>query len=656
MTQRLGTAKVGSDKKIVAPTEARLSAINATTTVKADVVTTFLTNGDNPGPTFRGREIFLNQYYQPGGSQTTPPSFSAITGPVNLIAERKRVAGTGVDKPFDVIEFSNTAITPAASSNIFLAITDFVRGNAGVFLDKTAEVVNAPPVPYNGDRFLGGIAITTGNKGHDLIIPSGPGLRTNRGGPFFSLVNRSSAFVNIGNGDDAIIGGYEPDYFGSKAYSELYSLKSPTTASTSAALGTKFFVGGSYHDVLDGGLDSDYLIGDRFNGYELYFPLGVASAIPSTWDKQKKALSAYQPEINDGLGNSLTGTTIKGRTYSLWMPGNDVIRSHAGNDLVFGDDNALDNLAQLKVLKDNITGIDPSDPDKYGSISGENYNSIKLGADFIDAGEGNDEIHAGFGSDAIIGGGGADIIDIGAQVAVAGYTPFFGPKVVYGDNATWNGSTWASDLASKSPDIFIVGSLYTRESEISSSNSDANLNYDSFKSIRQNIEAFEKDFKEVKGVLKLIPKIGTVAKVVDAGISILKAIFPDPKPFSLVGESRPKANDAITVIKDFDAFDQITFSLPIGEKYEERVVTNFSLSTDNSNPLLGVIDRKPGTVIEVRGDVGTVYDRIFLEGYTGGLVGLKRESTPNATLYTLGGRDFRDILNENGSPVYGDVF
>lgn len=124
----------------------------------------------------------------------------------------------------------------------------------------------------------------------------------------------------------------------------------------------------------------------------------------------------------------------------------------------------------------------------------------------------------------------------------------------------------------------------------------------------------------------------------------------------MAGESRPKANDAITVIKDFDPFDQITFSLPIGEKYETRVTTNFSLSTDGSNPLLGTIDRKPGTVIEVRGDIGTVYDRIFLEGYTAGLVGLKRETTPDATFYTLGGRDFGDILNENGSPIYGDVF
>jgi len=655
---------LGSDTPIVARNERELKLINAATTLAIGVKsryfneTRFLTSSIT-----NKRDVFLNSYLEGGSKNGQVIEFQSLdVATVKLL--RRVIDGTRSSKPFDVIEF-----TPGVNStdlDVFLSVGDTVRGVARYF--RTIQGGFSEQVRTSGEQFLGGIAIKTGEKGNDLILSSGPGAeRSNTSTDSFTLVNRTSSYVNIQDGDDAVIGGFGRDYFGSRSVAEIDSLSSEKRFSTSNARGSKLFIGGSSGDVLDGGADPDYLVGDRFNGYELYLKASNLSdllPISSPWSNQSKYLEAYQSILPAGVGDRLTGLTVKtlstglvtsSQPYSLWMPGNDVIRSYEGKDIVFGDDNAINNLAQLKILKDNITGVNPSDPDKYGAINANNFNSVRLGADFIDAGGGNDEIYAGFGSDAIIGGGGSDFIDIGAQVAVKGYTPFFGPKVVYGDRAFWNGSEWKSDPDTKAPDVFIVGALYTRESELQASNSQASLNFSQSSSIRESVESFESEWKTYGKVLGLIPKIGVVAKVVDGVIALTKALFPAPKPFPIAGESVPKANDALTVIKDFDQFDQLTFSLAKGEQYEIKK-TNLTLSDDPSNPLLGRIQNKKGTIIEVRGDAGTTYNRIFLEGYDSGLVSLKTESTGTATFYTLGGRDFGDILDANGTAVYGDVF
>ncbi len=662
-------SNLGLDKPIVARNEGELRLTNAATTLAIGVKsryfneTRFLTSSIT-----NKRDIFLNSYLEGGSKNGQVIEFQSLdVATVKLL--RRVIEGTGSTKPFDVIEFAPGNIS--TDLDVFLAVGDTVRGVARYFTLFGGSSKSAPTsvvASTSGEQFLGGIAIKTGDKGNDLILSSGPGAeRSTTSDNSFTLVNRTSSYVDIQDGDDAVIGGFGADYFGSRSFAEIAALSSEKRSSTSSARGSKLFIGGSSDDVLDGGADADYLVGDRFNGYELYLKASnLSSLLPfsSPWSNQSKYLEAYQSILPTGVGDRLTGLTVeilssgsvKSRTpYSLWMPGNDVIRSYEGKDIIFGDDNAIDNLAQLKILKDNITGVNPSEPDKYGAINANNFNSVRLGADFIDAGGGNDEIYAGFGSDAVIGGGGSDFIDIGAQVAVKGYTPFFGPKVVYGDRAFWNGSEWKSDPGTKAPDVFIVGSLYTRESELQASNSQASLNFSQSSSIRESVESFEAEWKAYGKVLGLIPKIGVVAKVVDGVIAFTKALFPAPKPIPIAGESVPKANDALTVIKDFDQFDQLTFSLAKGEQYEIKK-TNLTLSDDPSNPLLGKIQNKNGTIIEVRGDAGTTYNRIFLEGYDSGLVSLNTESTGAATFYTLGGRDFGDILDANGTAVYGDVF
>lgn len=670
--KRSGVAKLGSNKPIVASKESDIQLINATTTLSIGVGKRYFNDSRFNLDFIRtaNRDIFLNSYLPGGSNNGRTLEFTGGLDTATAKLERRELPGLGSAKPFDVIELTSGTI--ASDVDVFLAIEDRARG-VGRYSTTVGGGRGSIPVSVvaltNGERLLGGIAITTAVKGNDLILSSGPGVeRSTTDRDSFTLVNRTSSYVNIQNGDDAVIGGFGSDYFGSKSYDELYDLSSEKQSSKSSARGTKLFIGGSSNDVLDGGADADYLVGDRFNGYELYWKTSnpFDSLPPSSpWASQATFLSNYQRVLPNGVGDRLTGVTVKtlssgavtSRTpYSLWMPGNDVIRGYEGNDFIFGDDNAINNLAQLKVLKDNITGVNPSDLDKYGPINASNFNSVRLGADFIDAGEGNDEIHAGFGSDAIIGGGGSDLIDLGAQVAVKGYTPFFGPKVAYGDHAFWNGSEWQSDPSTKAPDVFIIGALYTQESDIQASKSDAFLNYSQSSSIRESIESFENQWKTYDRLVKLIPKLDVISKVVNGGISAIKALFPAPKPFAIVGDSRPKANDTITVIKDFDPFDQLTFSLFKGEQYEARKTTNLTLSSDTSNPLLGNIQGKRGTIIEVRGDAGTVYNRVFLEGYESGLVSLKTESTADATFYTLGGRDYGDILDANGKAVFGNVF
>ena len=658
------SSNLGSDKPVVARNKQELQLINASTTLDIGVASRYLDDSDFfPSSIAKSSRIFLNSYLEGGSNNGKSLEFKQLDVPrVKLL--RSVLDGVSSSKPFDIIKF--TPGNRSSDLDVFLAVGDTVRGIARYF--RTIRGGFSEQIQTSGEQFLGGIAIKTGGRGNDLILSSGPGAeRSNTSTDSYTLVNRTSSFVDIQNGDDAVIGGFGKDYIGSRSFAELDALSSEKRSMISNSKGSKFFIGGSSSDVLDGGTASDYLVGDRFNGYELYLKSSnFSSLLPATspWSSQSKYLQTLQSKLSAGVGNQLTGLTVETlstgfvtsrKPYSLWMPGNDVIRSYEGNDIVFGDDNAVDNLAQLKVLKDNITGVNPSDPDKYGAINSNNFNSVKLGADFIDVGAGNDEVYAGFGSDAIIGGSGADFIDTGAQVVVKGYTPFFGPKVVFGDRAFWNGSEWKSDPDSKAPDIFIVGALYTRETEIQASNSQAFLNFSQSSSIRETVEDFENEWKSYGKVLGHIPKIGVVAKVADVAITLIKTLFPAPKPLPIAGESVPKANDALTVIKDFDPYDQLTFSLAMGEQYEIKK-TNLTLAGDPSNPLLGKIQNKRGTIIEVRGDAGTAYNRIFLEGYDSGLVSLKTEETRDAIFYTLGGRDFGDITDAGGNAVYGGVF
>lgn len=104
--------------------------------------------------------------------------------------------------------------------------------------------------------------------------------------------------------------------------------------------------------------------------------------------------------------------------------------------MIYGDDNTINhNLYQLPTIRQWLPYTPYEVWNSGGGVSSSNWTSIKLGADEIDGGPGNDQIYGGVGRDAIIGGYGFDIIDIGPQIVVPGYEPFYGLKVVYGDKS-----------------------------------------------------------------------------------------------------------------------------------------------------------------------------------------------------------------------------
>lgn len=146
-----------------------------------------------------------------------------------------------------------------------------------------------------------GIHVTTHTRGDDVILPYGTGnidaiIDNERSA---TIVDRGSTLINIGDGNDVVIGGYGTDYLAS-----IIKNKGIIPDAT----GTKFFVGGSNNDNLYGGRESDLLVGDRWGGHELYLTSESLHDVPAKWLKQANNLKAYQPpDFKEGAGSSLLG-------------------------------------------------------------------------------------------------------------------------------------------------------------------------------------------------------------------------------------------------------------------------------------------------------------------------------------------------------------
>lgn len=510
---------------------------------------------------------------------------------------------------------------------------------------------------------IAGLSLSTFSDGDDLILPYGIGAQKYEGK---TITERGVNYISVGSGFDVVIGGYGKDFFGAVDGQVLAELEKPTQLAQSASGGSKFFVGGSSNDVLDGSNGQDLLTGDRFNGYELYLPSTALKGIPSAWDKQLSSLLSYQPQgFSDGKGagfsilaETRSGTFGQSTPYPLWVPGNDVLRGYEGEDLIYGDDSLMDtNLFQLETIKKWISNT-PSEVADAGGIRTSDWEAgtLTLGADFINAGQGNDQIYAGVGADAIIGGYGADVINTGSQIIADGYNPFFGLKVAYGDNAVYDPitMTWQEDNSSKDPDLFIIGGLYDSESVLKSSNSNQlDTLSGERKTVSESLSKFEEAWITANKNIKLIPKVGSfISSVVDAAIGLLK--LQDPKPVSLT--ANPKATDALTVIKDFDALDQLTITVPKGEILEFTRSTFILGGLDSANLLGGGTSGTNGLILRIAKDAGTSYDRVYLQGVNR-LVILGKSLDPDnkSDTYTFGGEDYASILGSDGKQVYQDV-
>ena len=492
-----------------------------------------------------------------------------------------------------------------------------------------------------------GFGISMATEGNDIVIPQGRGQFSSSSGyskaKAFSI-DYGSTFVNVHNGLDAVVGGQGRDHFVSQSmgFKEAYSLYQNkfVGAKPVVVTGSKFFVGGSYDDLLAGGVDADLLIGDRFNNYELYLNKAALSKnIPARFEGLKNRLLSYQPDSWNGIGNKSTenypGTMISittgfgdkldqeyNRVNQLWVPGNDVIHGYSGDDIIYGDNNIGDNYYIYKMLKDS------------------NWMGRKrIGDDFLDGGPGNDIIFGGIGTDAIIGGTGSDIISAGDLIIAPGYDPLFGPKVVWGGQYNKAG-------VSPEPDLFVVGNLFDDEAQIDASRSGV-------EEIARNIEDSKKNFDKLSKLWEgtkfvLTTASDTLALIGDIVSGVKDLVSSDNAEEPKV---KPRPIDAVTLIKDFDKSDIVVFKVPSGAdvKCSNGEGGKGNLQSDSlfikNNPLLGVDNNYNGTGISYSATAGQQFNRIILDGYNDKLFVLGSVESPasDGVYKILGGAAYADI-------------
>jgi hypothetical protein len=503
-----------------------------------------------------------------------------------------------------------------------------------------------------GDEYLPwrrrvGLAIRMDTNGNDIIIPNGRGqVRSyknisSRDKPALSI-DSDFTFIVTQNGVDSSIGGFGQELIFAEnvKYTEAEAaLRRKFNQSESNFGGSKFFVGGSDDDLLAGGKDVDLLVGDRFNGFELYLNRSALSAnIPGALGENKQRLLNYQPDdwnnnrlfgvgYSRGLGNSISVGWIR-----FLRPGSDIIHGNGGNDYIYGDSNT-DDTTELYHFKAAMFDDDGEPrPSAYSPSGRSPWSSLRIGADFLDGGTGNDEIHAGYGSDAIIGGQGSDLIYLGDQIIAGGYAPLWGPKIAWGSSY--------KDLTDESPDLFVLGDILTQEAQIN-----AGAVEDTAK--RTQEEAVAKEWGSA------------VTDVIESGLDIVtdglfglaKSLFGlfrvDDSRADAVTES-PTDLDGCTVIRDFGKKDLLAIKIRGDESIEASRLTKDISATKNKygfNPLVGKgVKARDSIKFSVQPKAGESFNRLILEGYTGSLYEVARIS------------DAEDMAKYGITPADGDIY
>lgn len=586
------------------------------------------------------------------------------------------------DKPIQLVQLTNSNSNRGFIFDIF----DSVRASNRYTDDQG-----------RGPEFAtGGINLTTDN-GDDLLYPNGRGQYDLWGAPssLKTIVDYGYTWVNSGNGNDVVVGGYGIDRIGSRAsrpmqvtsldFSTKESItnieRNPYRIPPSTSTGSKFYVGGSGDDVLDGGQDDDFLVGDRFNNTELYIKSSATNInIPATFARHKQLIDSYQPlSWSAGITPSNNLQSARGESrlgdhwynfdfnYPLWVPGNDVMFGGRGNDFIYGDNNinTISDLVDIKQLARETNNFNPPESDQnilggnrpYTNAPKMNWNSIILGADFIDGGDGSDEIFAGFGSDAIIGGPGSDMINCGDQIIAPGYKPFYGPKIVWGDTYPLNGNRADPEYQNikKYPDVFVIGDLYTTEAQIlAGAGSPSSNQGPSLKTAADKIRDYEATWNSVNNVIDFIPVAGPIISAVGDVIFNLLNLNTTP---DIIG-TKPYVADSLTVIKDFDPFDTFIIRTPNGGAVETNLIDregkkgpastkDFAVAgIEQINPLASNTIYANGRIVQTINDASNQYDRVLLENYLGEVYPIKKvEHKVNGIVDSIdwiyGGSDFK---------------
>jgi len=497
-----------------------------------------------------------------------------------------------------------------------------------------------------------GIAIRMERDGNDIVMPNG------RSQIFYSTPNNgvvaldyNYTFTTVQNGVDSVVGGFGPDIILSESIShteaeENFRVRKLNPIENDIT-GKKLFVGGSDDDFLSGGKDDDFLIGDRLNNYELYLNrAALEKNIPDAFSDNRKRLLNYQPpdynaapvnRFDRGLGGYISvAATVSPKppnSFRLLRPGNDTIRGNGGNDTIYGDGNIND----INELYNYKTEAQTYQGWKRLPSGKDDWTKLRIGADFIDGGTGNDEIYAGYGSDAVIGGQGYDVIFMGDQIIAPDYQPLWGPKIVWGN--AYN------DLKDLTPDLFILGDLYTSEEELKSTDA---AKYDEQK-------AKEKEVKTTW--TNIIVNLGAQAfSKATYGLSgLAKTIF---NYFTTKNNSsekiaqEPTVLDGTTVIRDFGPRDLLAVKIRKNELLEASP-TSLEANANGVypfNPLVGNGTKGFGYKFTNSPAAGKAYTRLMLEGYSGKLYEIARVDsntsydglsiTDGATYLLLGGSDY----------------
>jgi hypothetical protein len=518
-------------------------------------------------------------------------------------------------------------------------------------LDRHAPASYRDFIQYNDSKmrpYLNqiGIAIRMDSFSNDIVIPNGKGQFMS-GHLFpssldflgFPSIDYAYTFVTVQNGIDSVMGGFGSDLILSEnlSYSDVDSrYRNKFNPSENNISGSKLFVGGSDDDFLSGGNDADLLVGDRLNGYELYFNQeSLGSEIPLALDENKNKLLNYQQSnvdnfanssgVKRGLGNSkyLRGQE---KIVRLLRPGNDVIHGHGGDDFIYGDSNVNDivDLYELRsqMLETNPYLLNVSPPGK------SDWSSLRIGADFLDGGKGNDVIDAGYGSDAIIGGKGSDVIYLGDQIIAQGYEPLWGPKIAWGSSY--------GDLNDKAPDLFILGDLIMSERQI---NLDA-VKRDAI--LAQKSQVNSQWASAVTNIIgTAVSKLPVVGDIVDLASAIFGLLYIDESTPPEAAKD-PGDIDGCTVIRDFGSRDLLVIKIRNNESLQASRLTKDTqvlLSDYAYNPLVGSgLSSRNSFQFSVQPAAGVSFNRLTLEGYSGNLYQLAKldSSSPKDQLDRYG--------------------
>jgi len=249
----------------------------------------------------------------------------------------------------------------------------------------------------------------------------------------------SVSVVEIGGGDDAIVGTDEDDKLvGLNGDDDLIGrdghdlmiggggddvlsgrLGDDTMLGGS---GADVLIGGKGNDVLEGGADADVLLGGTgidtlsYESSRAGVTVNLQTGQAKGGDAQGDVFDSFENLVGSKFADTLTGSN--GGNVIEGGAGNDTIDGLRGNDIIdagAGADKVIGGAGKDRIVlgdgDDNAEG--GSGNDKLFGDAGDDTLKGDAGNDVLDGGVGNDRLEGGVGNDKLIGGAGEDVFVFG---------------------------------------------------------------------------------------------------------------------------------------------------------------------------------------------------------------------------------------------------